>query len=40
MFELGGPELVVLQANLTGEARSTTAAALLPGAFVLPAVQR
>ena len=39
MFELGGPELVVLQANLTGEARSTTAAALLPGAFVLPAVQ-
>lgn len=37
MFELGGPALVVLQANLAGTVKSTTAAELLPGAFVLPA---
>ena len=36
MFELGGPELVILQANLAGDVQYTTAAALLPGAFVLP----
>jgi cytidine deaminase len=36
MLELGGPELVVLQANLKGEWCESTADALLPGAFVLP----
>lgn len=36
MHELGGPALVVLQANLNGDVKQTTAAALLPGAFVLP----
>lgn len=36
MFELGGPELVVLQSNLAGEVARTTAGALLPGAFTLP----
>ncbi len=36
MFDLGGPELVVLQSNLAGDVKRTTAAALLPGAFVLP----
>ena len=37
MFELGGPALAVLQANLAGAVKRTTAAELLPGAFVLPA---
>jgi cytidine deaminase len=36
MFELGGPELVVLQSNLAGDIARTTAGALLPGAFTLP----
>jgi cytidine deaminase len=36
MLELGGPQLVVLQANLGGQGKYTTAGALLPGAFVLP----
>ena len=35
MHELGGPGLVVLLANLNGVVTSTTAAALLPAAFVL-----
>ena len=35
MLELGGPELVVIQANLRGTVTTTTAAALLPGAFTL-----
>ena len=35
MYELGGPALVVLQANLNGLVTSTTAAALLPTAFTL-----
>lgn len=37
MLELGGPGLVVLQANIGGHVKHTTAGALLPGAFVLPA---
>lgn len=36
LFELGGPELIVIQANLAGQMTTTTAAALLPGAFELP----
>lgn len=36
MLELGGAGLVVLQANLGGQVKYTTAGALLPGAFVLP----
>jgi cytidine deaminase len=36
MLELGGPGLVVLQANVSGQVKHTTAGALLPGAFVLP----
>jgi cytidine deaminase len=35
MLELGGPQLVVIQANLRGEVITTTAATLLPGAFTL-----
>jgi cytidine deaminase len=35
MLELGGPQLVVVQANLRGLVAETTAAALLPGAFTL-----
>jgi cytidine deaminase len=38
MLELGGAALVVVQANLSGQVRHTTAGALLPGAFVLPAM--
>jgi cytidine deaminase len=36
MLELGGPKLQVLQANLAGKWCESTAAGLLPGAFVLP----
>ncbi len=39
MLELGGPALVVLQAELGGHVKYTTAGALLPGAFTLPALQ-
>ena len=35
MFELGGPQLVVVQANVRGQIAVTTAAELLPGAFRL-----
>ena len=35
MVELGGGQLVVIQANLHGESVATTAAKLLPGAFTL-----
>ena len=35
MLELGGPQLVVIQANLQEAVSITTAAALLPGAFTL-----
>jgi cytidine deaminase len=35
MFELGGPQLVAIRANLKGDRTQTTAADLLPDAFVL-----
>lgn len=35
MLELGGPQLVVIQANLRGDIEQSTAAELLPGAFTL-----
>jgi cytidine deaminase len=35
MLELGGPQLVVIQANLRGDIRQSTAGELLPGAFTL-----
>ena len=35
MMELGGPELIVIQANLRGAVAQFTMAALLPGAFAL-----
>jgi cytidine deaminase len=35
MLELGGPQLVVIQANLQEAVSITTAAELLPGAFTL-----
>ena len=35
MLELGGPQLVVIQANLRGSITQSTAGALLPGAFTL-----
>ena len=35
MFELGGAQLQVIQANLQGAVSYTTAGELLPGAFVL-----
>jgi cytidine deaminase len=35
MLELGGPELIVIQANLQGAVSISTAGALLPGAFSL-----
>jgi cytidine deaminase len=35
MVELGGANLIVIQANLRGERQQTTAAELLPGAFSL-----
>lgn len=35
MLELGGAELVVIQANLRGDVIQSTAGALLPGAFSL-----
>jgi len=35
MVELGGANLIVIQANLRGERKQTTAAELLPGAFSL-----
>jgi cytidine deaminase len=33
MMELGGPQLIVIQANLVGAVSQHTMAALLPGAF-------
>src|SRR3979411_2288523 len=33
MLELGGPQLIVIQANLRGDVAQTTAGELLPGAF-------
>ena len=36
MLELGGPDLVVIRANLRGEVIRTTAAQLLPDGFTLP----
>jgi cytidine deaminase len=36
MMEMGGPALIVIQANVAGAAAQTTMAALLPGAFRLP----
>jgi hypothetical protein len=33
MMELGGPQLIVIQANLRGAVSQVTMAALLPGAF-------
>jgi cytidine deaminase len=36
MIELGGAQLVVVQANVGGLLTQRTAAALLPGAFTLP----
>jgi cytidine deaminase len=35
MMELGGPELIVIQANLRGAVSQNTMGALLPGAFAL-----
>jgi len=35
MLELGGPKLIVIQANLRGQTTVTTAGELLPGAFRL-----
>jgi cytidine deaminase len=35
MLELGGPQLVVIQANLRGDIQQSTAGELLPGAFTL-----
>jgi cytidine deaminase len=35
MMELGGPQLIVVQANLRGAVSQVTMAALLPGAFAL-----
>jgi cytidine deaminase len=35
MIEIGGAQLIVIQANLRGAIAHTTAASLLPGAFVL-----
>jgi cytidine deaminase len=35
MLELGGAQLMVIQANLADAVTTTTAAALLPGAFTL-----
>ncbi len=35
MIELGGAQLIVVQANLRGAVAQTTAASLLPGAFTL-----
>lgn len=40
MMELGGPDLVVVLANLRDCVEITTAGKLLPGAFVLPKVTR
>jgi cytidine deaminase len=37
MLELGGAQLVVIQANLRGDIAQSTAAELLPGAFHLDA---
>ena len=35
MLEMGGPSLIVLQANLRGNMAETTVAQLLPGGFTL-----
>ena len=37
MLEMGGPSLIVLQANLRGNMAETTVAQLLPGGFTLDA---
>jgi cytidine deaminase len=37
MLEMGGPSLIVLQANLRGSLAKTTVAQLLPGGFTLDA---
>ena len=39
MLEMGGPSLIVLQANLRGNMAETTVAQLLPGGFTLDAPQ-
>jgi cytidine deaminase len=39
ILELGGAQLTIVQANLRGALAVTTAAALLPGAFTLEALQ-
>jgi cytidine deaminase len=39
MLEMGGPSLIVLQANLRGNLAQTTVAQLLPGGFTLDAPQ-
>jgi hypothetical protein len=36
MMELGGAELIVIQASLNGAVSQATASALLPRAFTLP----
>lgn len=36
MIELGGAQLIVIQASLRGARAQATAASLLPGAFTLP----
>jgi hypothetical protein len=37
MLEMGGPSLIVLQANLRGNMAEATVAQLLPGGFTLDA---
>ena len=39
MLEMGGPALIVLQANLRGNLAESTVAQLLPGGFTLDAPQ-
>jgi cytidine deaminase len=39
MLEMGGPALIVMQANLRGNMAQTTVAQLLPGGFTLDAPQ-
>lgn len=39
MLELGGPQLIVIRANLKGDRTQTTAANLLPDAFALVRTQ-
>lgn len=40
MLELGGAQLVVIQANLQGKIAQSTASELLPGAFHMDAVSK